>query len=213
MDRSQQGFRSAAKFGFGGQESASKPPQAICKPLAAIKKMRILLAFGLCLIIFFSSCSVQEPLTNSPFSQQTFPDTIGIFSNRVDSATWEGSSLWSQLVFRHETDTSAWRHAEVELILLSEEALKAEYILDGEKLDCVILKGDLKENEFVLKTQHKYYPLIIVVAAYGQSNTRIALKDSLLLTENRRTGVLLLGSVMPIFGAGGAPSTYLYKRK
>jgi hypothetical protein len=34
----QQGFRSAASFGFGGQESASKPPQAICKPLGLIKK-------------------------------------------------------------------------------------------------------------------------------------------------------------------------------
>ena len=29
----QQGFRFAASFGFGEQESASKPPQAICKPL------------------------------------------------------------------------------------------------------------------------------------------------------------------------------------
>jgi len=29
----QKGFRSIASFGFGGQESASKPPQAICKPL------------------------------------------------------------------------------------------------------------------------------------------------------------------------------------
>jgi hypothetical protein len=29
----QQGFRSIASFDFGGQESASKPPQAICKPL------------------------------------------------------------------------------------------------------------------------------------------------------------------------------------
>tara|TARA_R110002012_G_scaffold321359_1_gene548836 strand:- start:1578 stop:1769 length:192 start_codon:yes stop_codon:yes gene_type:complete len=26
----QQGFRSLASFGFGGQESASKPPQALC---------------------------------------------------------------------------------------------------------------------------------------------------------------------------------------
>ncbi len=32
----QQGFRSVASFGFGGQESASKPPQAICKPLCFI---------------------------------------------------------------------------------------------------------------------------------------------------------------------------------
>jgi len=31
----QQGFHSVASFGFGGQESASKPPQAICKPLGA----------------------------------------------------------------------------------------------------------------------------------------------------------------------------------
>ncbi len=36
----QQGFRSVVSIGFGGQESASKPPQAICKPLAAIKKMK-----------------------------------------------------------------------------------------------------------------------------------------------------------------------------
>jgi hypothetical protein len=31
-----QGFRSVASFSFGGQERASKPPQAICKPLGAI---------------------------------------------------------------------------------------------------------------------------------------------------------------------------------
>jgi hypothetical protein len=32
----QQGFLSIASFGLGGRESASKPPQAICKPLAVI---------------------------------------------------------------------------------------------------------------------------------------------------------------------------------
>jgi CRP-like cAMP-binding protein len=38
----QQGFRSVASFGFGGQESASKPPQAICKPLHHTKMTEIL---------------------------------------------------------------------------------------------------------------------------------------------------------------------------
>ena len=33
MNRCQQGFYSVASFGFGGQESASKPPQAICRTL------------------------------------------------------------------------------------------------------------------------------------------------------------------------------------
>jgi hypothetical protein len=33
----QQGFRSVAKFITGGQESTSKPPQAICKTLCNIK--------------------------------------------------------------------------------------------------------------------------------------------------------------------------------
>jgi hypothetical protein len=33
MNGCQQGFLSVASLGFGGQESASKPPQAICKPL------------------------------------------------------------------------------------------------------------------------------------------------------------------------------------
>lgn len=35
----QRGSRSVASFGFGGQESASKPPQAIYKPLAASEKL------------------------------------------------------------------------------------------------------------------------------------------------------------------------------
>jgi hypothetical protein len=34
----QQGFRSVPSLGFGGQESASKPPQAICKTLPPIIK-------------------------------------------------------------------------------------------------------------------------------------------------------------------------------
>jgi hypothetical protein len=34
----QQGFCSVASFGFGGQESASKPPQAICKTLYSMMK-------------------------------------------------------------------------------------------------------------------------------------------------------------------------------
>jgi hypothetical protein len=33
----QLGFRSVASFGFNGQESASKPPQAICQTLASIR--------------------------------------------------------------------------------------------------------------------------------------------------------------------------------
>jgi hypothetical protein len=41
----EQGFRFVASFGFGGQESASKPPQAICKPLTAIPPPA-LLPFG-----------------------------------------------------------------------------------------------------------------------------------------------------------------------
>lgn len=34
----QQGFHSVANFGFGGQKRASKPPQAISKPLALTLK-------------------------------------------------------------------------------------------------------------------------------------------------------------------------------
>ena len=33
-----QGFRFVASFGLGGHESASKPPQAICKPLCLTLK-------------------------------------------------------------------------------------------------------------------------------------------------------------------------------
>ncbi len=39
----QQGFRSVASFGFGGQESALKPPQAICKTLITARNNNILI--------------------------------------------------------------------------------------------------------------------------------------------------------------------------
>lgn len=43
----QQGSRSVASFGFGGQESASKPPKATFKPLHAIKiTNQLALTFG-----------------------------------------------------------------------------------------------------------------------------------------------------------------------
>jgi hypothetical protein len=37
-DRLPASFSLVASFGFGGKESASKPPQAICKPLGNIQK-------------------------------------------------------------------------------------------------------------------------------------------------------------------------------
>ena len=42
MNGYKQGFRFVASFGFGGQKSASNPPQAICKPLYAIKMKYII---------------------------------------------------------------------------------------------------------------------------------------------------------------------------
>jgi hypothetical protein len=43
-----QDFRSVASFGFGGRESASKPPQSICKPLEQIpNRLRKSIVFGL----------------------------------------------------------------------------------------------------------------------------------------------------------------------
>lgn len=167
----------------------------------------------LAILIILSSCNVQEPLSDYSFSTQKFPEHIGTFNNRMDSATWEGSSLWSQLVFLNETDTTDWRIAKIKLTLLSEETLRAEYLVNGFGVDCAILKGELKENEFKLKNQYKYLPLIIVIAATTSSNTRIALKDSsALLAENSRTGIVLLGSILPIFGGGGANSIYLYNQ-
>ena len=50
----QQGFPSVASFGFGGQESASKPPQAICKLSLHLKMKNLLI---LILIIFTVSLS------------------------------------------------------------------------------------------------------------------------------------------------------------
>lgn len=174
--------------------------------------MKIFLILALLPIIFFTSCTVQQPLSEESFSKQIFPDTIGTFSNSVESATWEPSSLWSQLVSYHETDTTNWQNAEVRIALLSEKRLRAEYLMDDVILDCVVIKGELTANEFVLKRQHKYDPFIIVVAAYSFSDTRIALNDSQLISESESIGVALLGSVIPFFAAGGFPSTYIYKR-
>ena len=41
MNGFEQGFRPVVSFGLGGQESASKPPQAICKPLWCILNRRM----------------------------------------------------------------------------------------------------------------------------------------------------------------------------
>lgn len=176
--------------------------------------MTIRLALGVWILIVNSSCAIQTPLTQSTFSKQSFPDTIGTISNSVDSAHWQGSSLWSQLVFLNETDTVNWREAEVRLTLLSDEILQAEYFVNGSKSDCALINGHLSENQFALKTQHKYDPLIVLIAVYANSKTRLALEDpTTLLVENKRSALVLLGSVMPIFGAPAAPSRYRYQRK
>ncbi|MAX81845.1 MAG: hypothetical protein CL843_16905 [Crocinitomicaceae bacterium] len=49
-----QDFRSVARFGLSGQESASKPPQAVCKPLANIEMEKLISI--LITAFFFSSC-------------------------------------------------------------------------------------------------------------------------------------------------------------
>ena len=97
--------------------------------------------------------------------------------------------------------------------MLSEEKLRAEYLINGRRLDCRVFKGQLNANEFILKRQHKYDPFIILIAAYANSDTRVALKDSLLITERESYGVALLGLVIPVFASGGPPSTYFYERK
>jgi hypothetical protein len=42
----QQGFPSVASFGFGGQESASKPPQAICKLCSTLERQTMSVIFN-----------------------------------------------------------------------------------------------------------------------------------------------------------------------
>jgi uncharacterized iron-regulated protein len=66
----QQGFLSIASFGLGGRESASKPPQAICKPLAVIKKTEmkhILILFILCNQLVYAQDTLTTDMVE-PFS-------------------------------------------------------------------------------------------------------------------------------------------------
>lgn len=58
----QKGFRSAASFGFGGQESTSKPLQAICKPLYFIDIMKYFVP--ILLYVFFNGCKRSESDSN-----------------------------------------------------------------------------------------------------------------------------------------------------
>lgn len=73
-DGYQQGFRSVASFGFGGQESVSKPPQAICKPLSASFKMRDSMKRDLYIVltlIIFSNCSHDKPANGNASAGDT----------------------------------------------------------------------------------------------------------------------------------------------
>jgi len=62
----QQGFRSVTSFGFGGQESASKPPQAICKTLGIImikqKIQVVIILFSILSISVNAQCTIKGKL-------------------------------------------------------------------------------------------------------------------------------------------------------
>ncbi|WP_439879775.1 hypothetical protein ACSX1A_11380 [Pontibacter sp. MBLB2868] len=75
MNGCQQGFRSLASFSFGGQESASKPPQAICKPLGQIVKYEMnlnrLKNLTLLSLLLLIGCTPEESLLHYKFGQNT----------------------------------------------------------------------------------------------------------------------------------------------
>ncbi|WP_373397883.1 hypothetical protein V8V91_25815 [Algoriphagus halophilus] len=84
----QQGFRFVANFGFGGLESASKPPQAICKPLCAMKKMKSL--FNVLIIATLFSAFAQknddevEFVTNEKLEKQLNIPKLKTSDNDID---------------------------------------------------------------------------------------------------------------------------------
>jgi len=83
----QQGFRSVASLGFGGQESASKPPQAICKPLPNIMKNLITL-FIFCFSLFsFSQDKFYEAIIELGNDLEYFPESISGNKNYIDESS------------------------------------------------------------------------------------------------------------------------------
>lgn len=165
------------------------------------------------LIAVFGACKTPKPLSQQALSSSRFPDTLGVFENNVTLGDWQGASLWSALYFKSKADTSGWKNHRVKLILLSEELIKAELFGENSLLECVQIKGRLSANEFTLNRQHKYVPFIVVIAGYTAVDTKIALNENGdLVCENSRFGLLLAGSILPIFGAGGRADTTLYQK-
>jgi hypothetical protein len=115
----QQGFLSIASFGLGGRESASKPPQAICKPLAVIKKTEmkhILILFILCNQLVYAQDTLTTDMVE-PFSYRFHVENGQLRGKGADSLMSEIQK--SHFVLLGETHDDA-KIAEFTDVLLSE---------------------------------------------------------------------------------------------
>lgn len=162
----------------------------------------------------FTGCRSPKPLSELPYSAASFPDTLGVFSNYSVGVNWQPASLWSRLYFKNEADTLNWRLKEVRLIQVSETKIQAELMLDDVVQDCAVFNGKLETTCFNLQRQHRFDPFIVIIAIYSVNDSRIAFdENSNLICENSRQALALAGCVLPVFGAGGAPTITIYEKK
>lgn len=92
MNGYQQGFRFVASFGFGGQESASKPPQAICKPLPKFNMFNYTYLFIL-LVFLLSCCHEVKPKKENSDDSITKSQSSVKPKKLIPSKSWRQNDL------------------------------------------------------------------------------------------------------------------------
>ena len=156
MNSFQQGFRSVVSFSFGGQESASKPPQAICKPLALMQKkphtikIRLLIPI---IALFYTGCVWDDPITTRKITKDYYLRWVYEKNEQIiirsSDGGKQGGTVVGETVFAVGFDENyiiAKQHPnlekEVSQRLFSERAANGDYVLSNPNDTIYLWKGD-----------------------------------------------------------------------
>ena len=151
----QQGFRSVASFGLGGQESTSKPPQAICKPLGASeRKMRKLLILVPILILNACIDMYSTHLDLGKTEQYLIPELNKINFHEISLS--DSLIVVDDTLIVSDSDTTSNPGRWIKTSVKAEEWVKNKKISYSEFQSLKRLIGET-ENYRIVKEQATYF--------------------------------------------------------
>lgn len=139
-------------------------------------------------------------------------DTLGTFLNQAKHDKFKGNTLWQRLKPFSPPD-SLWRDQSVCLILNENCNLKALLITKDAVVDSCEIQFNVEHESIRLNPTYRYKPYLIVITLFISSDTKLALlKNGDLVVMNHNAGIVLLGGILPIFGASPVPTESIYQR-